>query len=439
MNNATIAAITITSGREAAPADNLPALQDPLQHSGFRRFLVAYVLGTVAVQMQVVAIGWQVYELTKQPLDLAWVGLAQFLPMAALAIPAGQVADRYDRGRVFTAALAGSIAVSSLLAVGAASHAGVLPILAASALAGASRAFQMPSARPMVASLLPLEALPRAVAWSGSAWQLAAVAGPAIGGVLYDVVGPTGVYVIAGLFGLLATAFAATIEVPPSPPRGAARWSDLLEGVRFVGRSPILLGAMALDLCAVLLGGATALLPVFARDVLHAGPIGLGVLRASPAFGAVLVALALARWPVERHAGRVMLLAVGVFGAATIAFGSSTSVAPAVISLAVAGGADMVSVVIRGTLLQVHTPESMRGRVTAVNLVFVGASNELGEWESGTLAHLVGPVRAVVLGGIGTLGVVALWWGVFPSLRRVDRMDESAPVPDTAPHGGNPT
>lgn len=396
------------------------------------------MLGTVAVQMQVVAIGWQIYELTNAPLDLAWVGLAQFVPMALLAIPAGQVADRFDRGRVFTGALAGSIAVSLLLAAGAAAHAGVLPILAASALAGAARAFQMPSARPMVASLLPVDALPSAVAWSGSAWQLAAVTGPALGGVLYDWIGPTALYLVAGLFGLFATVIAATIRVPAAPPRGAARWSDLLEGVRFVARSPILLGAMALDLCAVLLGGATALLPVFARDVLHAGPIGLGVLRASPAFGAVLVALALARWPVERHAGRVMLLSVAVFGVATIAFGATTSVAAAVISLAVAGGSDMVSVVIRGTLLQVHTPESMRGRVTAVNLVFVGASNELGEWESGTLAHLVGPVRAVVLGGVGTLGVVALWWGVFPSLRRVDRMDERAPVPDTASDGGTP-
>ncbi len=394
------------------------------------------MLGTLAVQMQVVAIGWQVYELTNRPLDLGWVGLAQFLPMALLAIPAGQVADRYDRGRVFTGALAGSIAVSALLAAGAAAHLGVVPILAAAALAGSARAFQMPSARPMVASLLPGESLPRAVAWSGSAWQFAAVAGPALGGLMYDRIGPTGVYVVAGFFGVCATLLAATIRVPKAPPRGAAQWSDLLEGVRFVARSPILLGAMALDLCAVLLGGATALLPVFARDVLHAGPIGLGALRASPALGAVLVALALARWPIERHAGRVMLLAVAVFGVATITFGTSASVFAAVVSLIVAGGADMVSVVIRGTLLQVHTPEAMRGRVTAVNLVFVGASNELGEWESGTLAYLVGPVWAVALGGIGTLGVVALWWGVFPTLRRVDRMDERAPVPDTANDGG---
>ncbi|NDY89591.1 MFS transporter [Ideonella livida] len=419
-----------------APSLRLRDLND------FRQLLLARVAGTTANQMLMVALGWQMYELTRSAWDLGLVGLAQFLPALLLTLPAGQWVDRHDRRLALGISLGLQALAALWLAV--ASTGGWLgagAIWSVSVLLGCARALQMPALQALLPSLVPAAVLPRAVAASSSTMQAATVLGPAVGGGLYAL-GPT----LAGLaghtdpaaglawggglvHGLAAAALCAALwgvsrirhRARPAV-RPAEGWTGLTAGLRFIAQRPVLLGAVSLDLFAVLLGGATALLPIFARDILHTGPEGLGLLRAAPALGAVGVGLWLARRPLQRRAGVVLLAGVAVYGLATLGFAASTSLVAAFVSLMVAGGADMVSVVIRQSLVQLETPDEMRGRVAAVNSVFIGASNQLGEFESGLTAAWLGPVGSVVLGGVGTLAVVAAWCRLFPALRRRDRL-----------------
>jgi len=398
-------------------------------HREFNLFQGARLLAVLGTQMQSVAIGWQVYALTKRPMDLAWVGLAQFVPAAFLSIFTGHVADRFERRRIMMTCYAAMTGLMLALAALAHAGAGVAPIYAVLVGAGIARAFLGPASQSLVPTLVPPEHFANAVTWSSSFWQGAMVVGPTLGGVAYAAFGGAErVYMLAacamlGAFALLACM--RRIAVPAKKEPTSTR--TLLAGVRYVRDNQVILGAIALDLFAVLLGGATALLPIYARDILHSGPWALGALRSAPALGAAVTGVALALRPIERRAGAKMLACVAVFGAGTIVFGLSRNFALSLAALAVVGAADMVSVVVRSALVQLATPDAMRGRVSAVNMVFIGASNELGEFESGLTAQLFGTVQSVVIGGIGTLFVVGLWLWRFPKLRAVDRLQDVAP------------
>lgn len=398
-------------------------------HREFNLFQGARLLAALGTQMQSVAIGWQVYALTRRPMDLAWVGLAQFVPAAALSIVTGHVADRVERRRIIMSCYAAMAALMLALAAFAHTRAGVAPIYAVLVGVGVARAFQGPAGQSILPKLVPPEHFANAVTWGSSFWQAAMVLGPTVGGIAYAAFGGAErVYLLAacmmvGAFVLLA--LMREIAVPARAEPASAR--TLLAGVRYVRDNQVILGAIALDLFAVLLGGATALLPIYARDILHSGPWALGALRSAPALGAAVTGVALALRPIERRSGAKMLACVAIFGAATIVFGLSRNFALSLVALAVVGASDMVSVVVRSALVQLATPDAMRGRVSAVNMVFIGASNELGEFESGLTAQLFGTVESVVLGGIGTLLVVALWVWRFPKLRSVDRLHDVAP------------
>ncbi len=393
----------------------------------FRNYQLARLASVLSTQMAGVAIGWQVYTTTHSARALGYVGLAQFLPAMLLALPSGAVADRFDRRRVV-------LVCHTLIAVGwavlyALTRQGVTtvaPVYAVLALLGTARAFSGPASQALVPNLVPDTLLGSAVSIGSTVWQGATLVGPSLGGVLYDRRGPGAVYLLATLGSALAAALVATVtplpSTRPTAPR-ASSWDDLIAGVRYVWTQRLVLGLISLDLFAVLLGGAVALMPMFAQDILHAEKWSLGLLRSAPAVGATLMAVWLAYKPLSRHAGWWMLGSVAVFGASTIAFGLSRNLWLSIAMLVVVGASDMISVVVRQHAVQLATPDAMRGRVGAVNLVFVGASNELGEWESGQVASWIGPVRAVVLGGVGTLLVVGLWAGLFPSLRRLDRLD----------------
>jgi len=374
-------------------------------------------------QMLMVAVGWQMYDLTGRAWDLGLVGLLQFVPALLLVLVAGHVVDRFHRARIVLACMLVQALAAVVLAAGAWqgwAHRELL--LAMSVLLGTVKAFQMPAQQALTPLLVPASVLPRALAFSSMGSQAAIVMGPALGGFIY-VAGAASVYACcAALFLTSGILIAGVIYPRQAALRRHLNLDTLLAGVRFVRRRPMVLGAISLDLFAVLLGGATALLPMFARDILHTGPWGLGLLRAAPAAGAFTMSLLLTRWPIARRSGAILLSAVALYGAATLAFGVSTSFALSLGSLAVAGAADMVSIVIRQSLVQLDTPDEMRGRVSAVNSVFIGASNQLGEFESGVSAAWLGPVGSVVLGGLGTLLVAALWWRVFPALARRDRL-----------------
>lgn len=390
----------------------------------FRLYLVARITGRLAGQMQVVAVGWQLYDLTHEPLDLGLVGLVQFLPAVLLTLVAGHVADRYDRRTVLAAAKSVQILAVAALTVG--SLQGWLDktmMLCITALLGVARPFEMSTTAALLMALVPVAWFPRAVAVSASAMQAAVLVGPALGGLAYGLGAAAAYGACVGVYGLGLVALFA-IRMPEAPPRmpAAGGLRSMFAGIAYIRANPVLLGAIALDLFAVLLGGAAALLPVFARDILQAGPIGLGVLRSAEAVGALLTALVLTRYPIARRVGARMLTAVAVFGVATIVFALSRSFALSVLALAVLGAADMISVVIRSALVQLETPDAMRGRVSAINSLFIGASNQLGEFESGVTAALFGTVPAVVFGGIGTLLVVLLWCWRFPQLARRDRV-----------------
>jgi MFS family permease len=384
----------------------------------------------VATQMLSVAVGWQVYEITGKALALGFSGLVLFVPGFLLALPGGHVADRRDRRKILLFCHLGVASCALLLAIIAfRGTQSLLPIYAVLALLGTIRAFSGPAGQALMPNLVERKDLERAVALGSSSWQLAMIAGPSIGGALYAATGRAGVvYVACTVMALFAFGSVLAIGNPPTAPearkREPATWSTLLAGLRYVWSNRPILGAISLDLFAVLLGGAVALLPIFARDLLHIGPWGLGILRSAPAFGAATVAFLLAHFPLRRRAGVIMLACVLLFGVATIVFGTSKSFAVSLVALVVLGASDMISVVVRSTLIQTRTPDEMRGRVGAVNLVFVGASNELGEFESGVTAAWLGPEAAVLVGGIGTCVVVVLWALMFPSLRKVDRLDE---------------
>jgi MFS family permease len=369
--------------------------------------------------MQTVAVGWQLYALTGSALDLGLVGLVQFVPMILLTLVVGQVADRCDRRLVVIVCHVLEAGGVAALALGtAAGWLGREGILGVSALLGAIRAFENPTRAALLPGLVPPALLPRAIASVTSAAQAARIIGPALGGMLYTL-GATAVYsIVAALFLVAGTLIAMVGTAPATRAREALTTESLFSGIAFILRRRVLLGALSLDLFAVLLGGATALLPIYARDILDTGPWGLGFLRAAPAAGALAMSLALARRPVERGAGPALFGAVLVFGGATMVFALSTSLALSLAALVVLGASDLLSVVIRQSLVQLRTPDPMRGRVSAVHSLFTGTSNQLGEFESGLLAALFGVVPAVLIGGVGTIGVALLWMARFPELRR---------------------
>jgi MFS family permease len=379
----------------------------------------------MAVMMFSVAVGWQVYALTGSAFALGMVGLAQFVPAFLLTLPGGLAADRFDRRILLLASFALEILVgAALLVLSLHPSPSATWIFAVIACIGVGRAFMSPANGSLLPLLVAPAVFPRAVAWNSTVFQIATIAGPALGGILYAL-GPWLVYGIAT--GLLVSGFVfiASMRGQWKAHSSSAGWSGLLEGVRFVLAKKAILGAISLDLFAVLFGGATALLPIFARDILATGPWGLGILRSSPAVGAALMALWLAHNPIRGRAGRRMFACVAVFGLCTIVFALSRNFWLSIVTLMVLGGVDMVSVIIRGTLVQVSTPDAMRGRVSAVNMLFIGASNELGEFESGVTAAWFGTVPATVLGGVGTLVVVFAWWRLFPTLRRADRLENA--------------
>lgn len=402
-------------------APEAPGRFSVLRNRNFAFYLSAKLLGTLAVQMQSVAIGWQVYALTHDVFDLGLIGLAQFLPFLLLILPAGQVADRYNRARIVSICFGVELVAALLLLILTLSGlTTVWPVFAVLALSGAARAFAMPAQQAILMNLVPLSQFGPAVGLSSSSFHVAVVLGPTLGGLLY-LLGPVAVYaivvvVLAMSLGLML----ATRSEQAAASTQTDSWHTLLEGMRFVWSRKPVLGAISLDLFAVLFGGAVALLPAYAHDVLQAGPLGLGLLRTAPAVGAALTALVLTARPIKSHVGQWMFGGVAVFGVATIVLGLTSSFAIALIALLLTGAGDMVSVYIRHILVQFETPDAIRGRVSAVSSVFIGASNELGEFESGLAAGWFGVLPAIVIGGVATLIVTGLWaWG-FPVLRRMN-------------------
>lgn len=398
--------------------------QTILRQRPFVLFWFARTATMVAFQMQTVAVGWQIYALTGSALYLGLVGLAQFLPMFLLTLAVGHVADRYDRRAIARLCQIVEGLAAFVLAWGSvAGWQSKESILVIMFVVGAARAFEGPTMHSLLPGLVANALLPRALALSASAMQTATIVGPALGGLLYTV-GPTEVYATAGVLFLAASAFLSLVRSGRAPVmREPASIQSVFAGIAFIRSRPDILGAISLDLFAVLLGGATALLPIYARDILMTGPWGLGLLRSAPAVGALAMSLFLARRPLKRRVGRTMFIAVAVFGVATIVFALSTSFFLSLAALAVLGAADVISVVIRHSLVQLETPDEMRGRVSAVNSLFIGTSNQLGEFESGITAAWFGTVFSVLLGGIGTLIVVALWMRFFPQLARIDTLD----------------
>ncbi|QXH36455.1 MFS transporter [Pseudomonas muyukensis] len=392
-------------------------------HRPFVAFWMARVFTASGFQMLTVAIGWHLYQLTGNVLDLGLVGLVEFTPRVLFMLHTGHVADRYDRRKVAALCQTLQALIALALALGSVSgHVTRELIFVLAFLLGSARSFEMPATQALLPNVVPAGLFPRAVAASASASQAATIVAPAIGGFLYAfgstwVYGPT--VALYGIACLLTLSLDARQQLAQ---RGRANLESLLAGIRFIRSRPDIFGAISLDLFAVLLGGATALLPVFAKDILLTGAWGLGLLRSAPAVGALLMSLWLARFPVERKVGLIMFTSVGVFGVATIAFGLSTSFWFSLAVLVVLGAADMISMVIRGAFVQLETPDEMRGRVSAVNGLFIGASNQLGEFESGVTAHWFGTVPAVVLGGVGTLVVTGVWMKLFPTLTHRDRM-----------------
>jgi len=379
----------------------------------------------LAMEMQSVAVGWQVYEITKRPLDLGLVGLVQFLPGILLFLVSGHVADRYDRRKLLIlcyigyALSFGLLLLTALRPVGAVSF-----IFAVLTILGIVRAFNAPVSRALLPQLVPEEDFANAVAWASTFFQGAGILGPAAGGVVYAAFrGPTAVYVLAVILTIVALVCALKLKAQAKPrAREPLRWRSVLAGLHYIRREKVVLGSISLDLFAVFLGGAVALLPVYAREILRTGPWGLGLLRMAPGVGAAAMAIFLAHRPLRQKAGLTMLWCVAGFGLFTILFGLSHSLILSLVALFFVGATDMVSVIVRAILIQVATPDEMRGRVNAVDMVFIGASNEFGEFESGLTAQWFGTVPAVVLGGVGTLVVTAIWAWRFPELRKVEQV-----------------
>ena len=393
-------------------------------YRSYRLFWLASAFGSFAGAIMSVSIGWYIYDVTRNPLFLGYVGLAQFLPALLLVLVTGLVSDTFSR-RMIMAISAGVevLGVSVLLMVAAGHISEIWPIYAALVLVGIARAFLTPASSSLAPNLVPPEALGNALGLNATAWQSANIVGPAIGGLLYGI-SAGAAFTVAALLLILSASLILMIPKPPQRGRSAGTSIDtLLAGFRYIWSEKIVLGAISLDLFAVLLGGATALLPVYARDILDVGPWGLGLLRSAPGIGGIATAIILHRFPVRDHAGVVLLSFVGMFGLFTVVFGASSIVWLSIIALALMGAADMVSVILRETLIQLWTPDDVRGRVSAVNAVFVGASNELGEFRAGMVAAKWGTVFAVVIGGAGTMAIAASWFVLFPGLRKQRHID----------------
>ncbi|HXZ31788.1 MAG TPA: MFS transporter [Terriglobales bacterium] len=408
----------------ATAVDVKAAGRAALSYADFRAYVAARFCIVIALEMQSVAVGWQVYEITRRPLDLGLIGLAQFLPGFALFLPAGHIVDRYDRRKLLISCYAGAAACSGLLVAIALYRTGlVFPIYIVVVLLGAVRAFSFPASRALLPQLVPQEHFSNAVAWHSTFFQAGTILGPACGGLLYAFLhGAAGVYAVAMGVGLVASVATQQIKAQGEPrPREPISLASFLAGFRYIWEHKLILGSISLDLFAVLLGGAVALLPVYAREILHTGPWGLGLLRSAPGVGAGMMAILIAHRPLKGRAGPTMLWCVAGFGVFTVVFGISRNLVLSLVSLLLVGASDMVSVVIRAILVQLGTPDEMRGRVNAVDMLFIGASNQLGEFESGLTAHWFGTVPAVVLGGVGTLLVIAIWAWKFPELRRAEQ------------------
>lgn len=398
----------------------------------FILFVLTRLLATVGTQMASVAVGWQIYDLTGDPFDLGLIGLVQFIPMISLSLFAGHVADQSDRTRIIFFCIF-SMMLCSLAFYLLETMLGLTRVLIYVVLffMGITLAFLGPAAHALLPLLVPTERFPQAVAWNSSAWQAAMILGPSLGGVIYGFTDSAAtVYAVStGILGIAMVLFLYVQRQAKSTKKEPATWTSLLAGIQYVWKEKIILGATSLDLFAVLLGGAVALLPVYAKDVLHVGPAGLGILRAAPGVGAAFMGIILAFRPIERKVGTRMFFYVALFGLFTVLFGLSKNFIFSVICLTLMGAFDLVSVVIRQSLVQLRTPNEMRGRVSSVNLVFIRTSNELGEFESGLTAAWFGTVPAVIIGGIGTCLVTGLWAWLFPELRQLNHFEQREPIP----------
>lgn len=411
-----------------AETESIPAKADAraaFRYPAFVNFQLARFCIVAATEMQAVAVGWQVYEITKRPLDLGLVGLAQFLPGVLLFLVSGHAADRFNRRNLMVVCEVGfAVCFALLLLISLHGSPSILWIYGVLILLGVARAFNGPATRALFPHLVPAEHFASSVAWASTFWQAATILGPIFGGFVYAIFrGPLAVYVLALMAAVVAIVLTLRISDREKPrARPSAELSNVFEGFRYIWREKLILGAISLDLFAVLLGGAVALLPVYAREILRTGPWGLGILRAAPGVGAAVMAVAIAHNPLKKRAGATMLWCVAAFGLCTVLFGVSRSLVLSVVALLFVGATDMVSVIVRATLIQVATPDEMRGRVNAVDMIFVGASNELGQFESGMTAQWFGTVPAVIVGGVGAMVVTGLWAWMFPQLRNVNEL-----------------
>jgi MFS family permease len=414
-----------------SPPIDAPSLRALLRQRDFMLLWSSRILGNLATSVESIALGWHVYAVARLTGTIAqgafavgMLGLAQFLPMFCLALLAGETADRLDRRLIMMACMVVEFVSAAAFAALAFWRVDALwPIYGLGMVFGAARAFYAPASAALGPTLVPRQLLPRAIAMNSLSWQLAAVVGPAIGGVLVAVSSATAFAAAAAVFLISIPLLLAFASPHQEGAQGASRIAQIREGLRYLWTNKIVLGAISLDLFAVLLGGATALLPVFARDILQVGSQGFGILRAAPAVGGVAMGVLLSARPIRHQAGLKMFLGVGAFGLSTVVFGLSRSLWLSAASLAVLGASDMISVFVRSSLIQIATPNAMRGRVGAVSYLFIGASNELGDFESGVVARFLGPVGAVLFGGIGSLAVTGLWSAIFPDLRRADGLD----------------
>lgn len=412
-------------------------LPEPLRIPDYRAFWAARLFATVGGMMMVIVIGWQVYDIARQSMPLreaalllGFIGLVQFLPLLVLSLFIGVIADRVDRRHIARTALALELACAGALAILAIADRITIPALfIVAALLGVGRALAGPSLAALAPNLVPRALLPSAIALNSIAWQVGAVMGPPLGAFLYAASATTAYGAASIMFAIALAALFRIGPVPRPAPSKISPWRSLVEGLGYVRHNRIVLGAISLDLFAVLLGGATAMLPLYARDVLNVGVEGLGPLRAAPALGAAITALGLAFRPLTRHVGPVMFVCVGLFGISTVVFGMSRDMPLSLAALTVLGAADMISVYVRSSLIQLHTPDDMRGRVSSVSGLFISASNELGEFRSGMTAAWVGPVESVVVGGVGAVIITGLWAWRFPALRRADRFDTTQATP----------
>ncbi|MDL2399556.1 MFS transporter [Rhizobium mayense] len=403
-----------------ASGDRLAAFR----HIAYTYFFFARFLTAFATQVVSVSVGWQMYDHTGNPIYLGLIGLVQFLPSLLLILVTGTVADRYNRRMVAAVCiLVGTICAAALLFLTVSGTFAPLPVFLILAVFGIERAFMTPATQSLAPNLIPPEDLANAVTWNSMSWDAAAILGPVAGGLLYGV-GPSVSYTVAVLFFAAGSLLTFLIPKPQQRVAHEARsLNEILAGFRFIWSEKVVLGAVSLDLFAVLLGGAVALMPIYARDILTLGPWGLGLLRAAPSFGAIAMGLLLATYPIRHRAGICMFIGVGMFGLGTLIFGISHTPWLSIAALAIMGASDLISVYVRETLITLWTPDHVRGRVNAVNMVFVGASNELGEFRAGTMAHYFGAVPAVVIGGIGTLAVAIIWASGFPQLRQIDSLN----------------